>query len=761
MALTKQTLAAYSVPGSTGIRRRLKRFNWPLAIGSLLVLLLVLLAVKGPDWAPKNPMQENYTLPVNGQIVRPPYPPFEVEGFPLGTDAFGRDILSRLLWAVRPTLIMVTTVAAIRLVIGILYGLAVGWSNGLLGRALDSILSLALAIPVLIVALIGIAAVGIDRGLTAFIVGLALTGWAETARLVGEQTHTIKNQSYVEAAQALGGSDLRILFNHILRQVTPLVWMLMAFEVSATLLVVAELGFLGYYIGGGVWIEVTDFNAVNTAGLPELGQMLATALIVLTDPSALIAVGSVLFLAILGFNLLGEGLRRRLDPERMTARRPLFGLSGQVGDWIEDKISRPVTGWVEDHALQVGLALLTVLFVGGWSIWYRSRPVTQPVDARTAIAIPGGSLWASERRDMQGTRWVPTSGPASNRIAWKALVPGGPSGGPVITAQGDVVIAALDGFLIAFAPDGTAKWTAELPEAPVGTPAVGPGGEIYVVLQGGGLAAFSPEGDQQWRFEPQSGREATSGPVVASDGTIYYTRVDRVQAVSPQGESRWLMYAADGYFEFPPVLSAGESFLFLKNAALAADSGVPLELGDLPHSTTTQGAQFTDPFLFVGADGRTYMRSGHEVTGWKTTEAGVEMDPTVTWNYQGSVAIFPADAGVTPERLVWLFYSGDFGDTRMVWLDTAGKLVANTRVPARQGRMIGVDKDSVSYFCSSDFGINPKCFALELGAKRPRWEVDIDPGFEIVGGALAADRLYVASGVGYLIAIGEGQGGGK
>jgi ABC-type dipeptide/oligopeptide/nickel transport system permease subunit len=277
MALTKQLPAAYSVPGSTGIRRRLKRFNWPLAIGSLLVLLLLLLAVKGPDWAPRDPMQENYTLPVNGQIVRPPYPPFEVEGFPLGTDGFGRDILSRLMWAVRPTLILVTTVAVVRLALGIIYGLAVGWSTGLFGRALDSILSLALSIPVLIVALIGIAAVGIERGLIAFIVGLALTGWAETARLVGEQTRTIKNQSYVEAAQAMGASDLRILFNHILRQVAPLVWMLMAFEVSSTLLVVAELGFLGYYIGGGVWIEVTDFNAVNTTGLPELGQMLATA----------------------------------------------------------------------------------------------------------------------------------------------------------------------------------------------------------------------------------------------------------------------------------------------------------------------------------------------------------------------------------------------------------------------------------------------------------------------------------------------------
>ena len=106
----------------------LKKVNWPLFIGSLIVLLMLILAVKGPDLAMQDPMQENYAFKVNGQISRPPYPPFTIPGYPLGTDNFGRDLLSRILWGVRPTLVLVVTVALVRLILGNLLGLWIGWS---------------------------------------------------------------------------------------------------------------------------------------------------------------------------------------------------------------------------------------------------------------------------------------------------------------------------------------------------------------------------------------------------------------------------------------------------------------------------------------------------------------------------------------------------------------------------------------------------------------------------------------------------------
>ncbi len=226
------------------------RANLPLIFGLLIIGFVVVVSIWGPSLSQQNPIEQHYSLQLNGEIRSPPYPPFSVEGFPLGTDRFGRDTLSQILWGVRPTLVMVGAVAFTRLILGMIIGLSAGWSSGRKERFLEGLISMALAIPVLFVALIGITLVGIDKGLPAFIFGLALTGWAETSRIISNQTRTIKDQVYVELSKALGATSARTLFVHVLPQIMPMVLMLLAFEVGATLLVVAELAFLGYFIGG-------------------------------------------------------------------------------------------------------------------------------------------------------------------------------------------------------------------------------------------------------------------------------------------------------------------------------------------------------------------------------------------------------------------------------------------------------------------------------------------------------------------------------
>ncbi|HSF82357.1 MAG TPA: PQQ-binding-like beta-propeller repeat protein [Anaerolineales bacterium] len=729
--------------------RRLQRLNWSLLSGGFLVLSLAIVAVRGPDWAPKDPLQENYSLRVEGVIVRPPIGPLSTEGYPLGTDQFGRDLYSRLLWAVRPTMYMVSIVALIRLVLGVLLGVIIGWSDGFPGKILDSLLSGALSIPVLIVALMGITAVGIEKGMVAFIVGMGLTGWAETARLVSEQTRTIKGQVYIEAARALGASDLRLLFNHILLQITPLLWMLIAFEISGTLLVTAELGFLGYYIGGGVWIEVSDFQAVNVAGLPELGQMLSTALASLVQPWVLIIIGSVMFLAILGFNLLGEGLNAQLRHRMVYGQRR----STLLGEWFERRVKIPVSFWFEANAARIGLLLVAVVLIGGWRIWRNTRPVSIPVREQTYISIPGGHWWVTERRDAQGSKWTPAHGPRDSRVAWMFPAGSGLSGGPVVNAQGIVYIANLDGLLIALNPDGSEVWRRELPDIPVKTPALGVDGEIYVADQSGGLTAFDSDGNLLWVFSPRGGREATSGPIVASNGMIYYTRVDTIQAVSPAGDALWQAAVLDRYIEVPPVLSAGESFLFMYEAALAAESGAPLALEGLEISQL----QFTSPAFFIGADAQTYFRTAHSVYGWRSTASGVEVDPAISWDPQGQVLIFPYDQGATPDGMVWLFYTGDFFDTRLVWLDKESKVTGNYRSTDRQSAIIGIDQELSVFMCSSNFGINANCQALSRDSNTPAWKLEMGEGLRVVGGALAPDRLYLAVDRGTLYAIGAGD----
>ena len=180
------------------------RRNWSLLLGGLIVLFVVVIAIAGPSLAPHDPLKEHKVIKVDDKWELAPFPAFTVPGFPLGSDSRGRDLLSRLLWAVRPTLIMVTIVASVRLALGTLIGLASGWSSGRAGRALDTAIAGALSVPILMVALGAIAAVGIEIGLLAFIVGLSVTGWAETAKIVREQTRLVKGRQYIEAARALG-----------------------------------------------------------------------------------------------------------------------------------------------------------------------------------------------------------------------------------------------------------------------------------------------------------------------------------------------------------------------------------------------------------------------------------------------------------------------------------------------------------------------------------------------------------------------------
>ncbi len=110
--------------------RDARRTNWPMIVGITLLLLLAFLALVGPALAPRDPLETNTPVKVADEWVRLPYPPLAVPGFLLGSDEFGRDLLSRLLWGIRPTLVLITIVAIVRLILGLVIGLIAGWSSG-------------------------------------------------------------------------------------------------------------------------------------------------------------------------------------------------------------------------------------------------------------------------------------------------------------------------------------------------------------------------------------------------------------------------------------------------------------------------------------------------------------------------------------------------------------------------------------------------------------------------------------------------------
>ncbi len=744
------TVTPTAAPNATSPARTNPRklSNWPLVLGTILVALVVVIAVAGPWLAPQDPMARTSVLNIGGKWVGPPFPAFS-NGFLLGSDRAGRDIFSRLLWAVRPTLSLVIIIAAVRLLLGLGIGLAAGFGTGWGQRAASIATRLALAVPVLVVALATIAFVGIQRGLLAFLLGLSLTGWAETSRYVETQTRVIRQQPFMEAARSMGAPSAHQVIYHILRHLLPLTAMLLAIEISSTLMTTAALGFLGYYIGGGAWLAVEDFVARSTAGIPELGQMLAAAIEQILDPWPMIVVGSFVVMIIFGFSLLGEGLRRRLQGERAGQLSWLHAGLNRVAGWINGGVLPAVPAARRRWELAAGAVLFVVIAAAGAAFWLAQANAGAPAPGGFSLALPGGSYWGSQRHDAYGTLQIDAAGPLTPTVLWSYQLPGGFAGGAAVRADGTVYAAGADGTVIALDANGkeTQRWT--IPAAPVGSPALGADGTLYVVDADLGLSALAPDGGTRWRFTSE-GRRPTSGPVVGPDGTIYFTRVDRVQAVSPAGAALWVSPGVEGTtVETPPRLSPDGTLVFLSNNIFLATTGERAALA-LP---IKDEMQFMMPAYVTGADGGTYLAAGNNAIRWHVENGQAVADNMIAWNIGGLSIYLPTDSGIAANGDFWIFYGTNLGNSRIVWLDPESRALANIEVLQTRMRLLGIDAANRAYMCAT---AGPAlCMALDVGAKGSIWTLTAPQGTNVTGGALAPGRLYITTADGWLHALGS------
>jgi ABC-type dipeptide/oligopeptide/nickel transport system permease subunit len=298
--------------------------NHPLTLGLLISLIFLIVAIFGPTLAPKDPLAElQYWLDEAGNRVVAPFRPGQVPGFPLGTDRLGRDVVSRILWGVRPTLILSLSVVAARLLIGLFLGVIAGWNRGFVERIVDQLIGASIGIPLLVFSIALIFLIGIERGLISFLIALSFTGWADIASLTKNQTIHVVHKPSIEGAYAIGMKPGQILWRYVLPQLGPILPAIVAFELAAVTLLIVELGFLGVFIGGGTATLVTDGGGFSLeAGMPELGQMLSDfwAQIIQT-PWMPLVVGTLVFIEIFAFNMLGEGLRRHVDVTRTKRSR--------------------------------------------------------------------------------------------------------------------------------------------------------------------------------------------------------------------------------------------------------------------------------------------------------------------------------------------------------------------------------------------------------------------------------------------------------
>jgi ABC-type dipeptide/oligopeptide/nickel transport system permease subunit/outer membrane protein assembly factor BamB len=726
--------------------RRFIAINWPLLVGGFLILLVLAVALVGPRLAPRDPMVASGTLRVGQQWLSPPYPPLTVPSFPLGTDPQGRDLLSRLLWAVRPTLLVVIVAALLRLGLGTLVGAVSGWSESRLGQTLDFLITGALALPILIVSLVVLAAISASQGTLAFVVGLSFTGWAETARIVREQTRVIKQQTYVEAARALGGSGAHMLSQHVLRQLLPLLVVLLPLEIGSTLLLTAALGFLGYYIGGESWLAISDTSAQRMAGAPELGQMLSGSIgTVYEGPWQAFAAGLMIVVIILGFNLFGEGLRLQLEVER--GRRTRVGaFFGRLNEAVNARVMEPMEERYGLTRARTATAVLVVLLLASGFSWWRAQAAASAVEG---LPVPGGHWWASERRDPYGTLWTPALGPRAPTIRWQFQDDSGFVGGPAVAADGTLYIASRDGTLYALNAEGVIRFELPLPASPVGVPALDAEGRIYVTDQQGALSAFSPEGEALWRFQPESDSPATSGPIVGPEGNIFYTVNSQVQAVTAVGEPLWREVLLRGPVARAPHLDPTGTWLFLDNHAVHAETGAPADAI----------AQGVDQYA-MGADGVLYTRvnyfGSHLLSRWQITEAGTSLLQEIQWADRGDFISPARDIGATPQGLIWMaFYFDRHEDAKFAWTNPGGASLGRINLPHRPTYPIAVDGENVLYTCGVNPGSGPECLALRPGNDQQLWQLPLPEGSMVNGGAVTPGWLYVTTSEGVLYAIGD------
>ncbi|MDP9419963.1 MAG: ABC transporter permease subunit [Actinomycetota bacterium] len=258
------------------------------AVGLAIVAFFVLAAVFAPLLAPHDPSRVNATSKLLGSSWE----------HPLGTDELGRDTLSRLLfgarWSLGAAAVACLIVMTIGVVVGTIAGYYGGWIDGVLMRVVDVLL----AFPPLILYLAIVGTLGV--GLRNLMIALVSISWVSYARVVRGLVVVLRERGFVRASRALGARDRRLMWRHILPNVVPPVVVLASLQIGGLILTLAALGFFGLGV---------------TPPTPEWGSMInQSRLFLQTSPALMIWPGLAISLTVIGFNLLGDGLRDVLDP---------------------------------------------------------------------------------------------------------------------------------------------------------------------------------------------------------------------------------------------------------------------------------------------------------------------------------------------------------------------------------------------------------------------------------------------------------------
>jgi ABC-type dipeptide/oligopeptide/nickel transport system permease subunit len=258
------------------------------------ILLLILMAIFAPWLAPKDPLEQDLML----GTLPPANQPGAEPGYWLGTDDLGRDVLSRLIHGSRIALIVAFVAAGLAALLGTVLGLLAGWYRGWVDVVISRLVDIWMAFPPVLLSILLVAVLG--SGVHSVIAAIVIIDWTRFCRVVRSETMAQAQMDYVTAARTIGFPKLRILFAEILPNVAPVIIALLSLEMGIAVIVEAILSFVGLSA---------------SSDTPTWGGMIAQGRsIIYQGWWVLVAPLVMLFLTVLAFNQLGDGLRRALDP---------------------------------------------------------------------------------------------------------------------------------------------------------------------------------------------------------------------------------------------------------------------------------------------------------------------------------------------------------------------------------------------------------------------------------------------------------------
>ncbi|MFA9404296.1 MAG: ABC transporter permease subunit [Anaerolineales bacterium] len=296
--------------------------NFPLIVGAILLLIVILIALFGHLLAPHNPYATQGLKIEDGEFLVPPFEPGEL--YPWGTDVIGRDMSSLVLSGAWQTLRLAGLAVIARVVVGFLLGSVGGWYSGkTIDRLVMAVAEIISAFPALLLAMILILALGIREGMLPFVIALCFVGWGELMQYVRGEVITMRSNTYVESAVSIGQRTYGIIKTHVVPNLTPAMISIIALEMGAVLMLLGELGFIGVFIGGGAFMELDIGGApYHYSDVPEWGALLSNVrLYAISYPWAALYPAMAFFVAIMAFNFFGEGVRKLVIEEGVILKR--------------------------------------------------------------------------------------------------------------------------------------------------------------------------------------------------------------------------------------------------------------------------------------------------------------------------------------------------------------------------------------------------------------------------------------------------------